>query len=189
MFRLVLLALLVSSPALAGRDDEDRAALAAVFPVSEGGGLYPPGFDYYCAERPALCEPAEAVPAISASDWLATIERVNYEVNRAIVYKLDESQPEGDRWTVEPTEGDCDDYAITKMHRLMDAGIPRAAMRMAFVFPLDDPMPHLLLIISTDAGNLALDNRRDEIVQIEQLILDGVSMQDATNPRIWRVVY
>lgn len=162
-------------------------AVAWEFPVSEAGGAYPPGFTRFCEERPTDCLPSEAAE-ISFAKWQGTIESVNAAVNRAITYKLDENQPSGDLWTIEPKTGDCDDYAITKMHRLLKAGVPRGAMRMAFAFQFED-IPHMMLLVDTDEGLLALDNRSDEIIEIEQYILSGLSVQDASDPKLWRKVY
>ncbi len=64
-----------------------------------------------------------------------------------------------------------------------DAGLPRGAFRLAFG---DTPTgPHTVLLVWTDKGEFALDNRKDEVIDFRRMIFYTVSMQDAANPRVW----
>lgn len=102
-------------------------------------------------------------------------ERVNREVNGSITYRSDQelfNRP--DFWTIVQTAGDCDDYSLTKRHRLLLLGWPLEALRLAVVFTdtyegqfrlrmrrggLDNWMgDHLNLIASTERGDFCLDN-------------------------------
>jgi predicted transglutaminase-like cysteine proteinase len=55
--------------------------------------------------------------------------------------------------------GDCDDYALTKLHRLVGLGWPRAALRLTSAV-LPDGQDHLVLAVRTDRGDYILDNLR-----------------------------
>ena len=56
--------------------------------------------------------------------------------------------------------GDCEDHAIHAYHRLRQAGWPRAALRLAVVSTKGgSERDHALLLLDTDVGLLAFDNR------------------------------
>lgn len=102
-------------------------------------------------------------------------ERVNREVNGAVVYRTDLEQfNRPDFWAIVQNAGDCDDYSLTKRHRLLLLGWPIEALRLAVVFTdthegrfrlgmrrsgfnayLGD---HLILVASTERGDFCLDN-------------------------------
>jgi predicted transglutaminase-like cysteine proteinase len=55
--------------------------------------------------------------------------------------------------------GDCDDYALTKLHWLTRLGWPRDALRLTLA-TLPDGEDHLVLAVRTDRGDYILDNLR-----------------------------
>jgi predicted transglutaminase-like cysteine proteinase len=148
-------------------------------------GLIPPGFYGFCKTHPDECRPVE--PDILTSDWMPTLERVNREINAVIAYK-----PEGlwddDVWTISPKDGDCDDYTVTKRQKLVEAGVPRGAMRAAYVLPADNK-DHVFLVVSTTAGDFVLDNQTDEVYSLDRAMLLRLSIQDAADPMKWWQVY
>lgn len=148
-------------------------------------GLIPPGFYVYCNNNPEECRPVE--PDILTSDWMPTLEKVNKSVNASITYKP-EGKWEEDIWTISPKEGDCDDYTITKRHELIKVGVPRGAMRVAYVQTAEG-IDHAFLIVSTVLGDYVLDNNADEVYPIERAMLLKISVQDQANPQRWWQVY
>ena len=55
--------------------------------------------------------------------------------------------------------GDCDDYALTKLHWLRRLGWPRDALRLTLA-TLPAGEDHLVLAVRTDRGDYILDNLR-----------------------------
>jgi predicted transglutaminase-like cysteine proteinase len=55
--------------------------------------------------------------------------------------------------------GDCDDFALTKLHWLTQLGWPRDALRLTLA-TLPDGDDHLVLAVRTDRGDYILDNLR-----------------------------
>lgn len=78
-----------------------------------------------------------ALTAVLAIGWAACaradqLYTVNREVNRSMSYQADE----GDHWdTTCPAKGDCEDFALCKARKLLEAGIEPS--RMAIVWELN----------------------------------------------------
>jgi predicted transglutaminase-like cysteine proteinase len=155
-------------------------------PTAFGAGYVPWGFYGFCRENPVECEPTEQ--AVVSAALIPEIDRINRETNTAIAYKAENNGPGFDKWTVSPTEGDCDDYTVTKRQRLIELGVPRGAMRIAFVQRLDET-PHIFLIVSTTSGDFVLDNFSDEIYELERAMVLNISVQDSANPQRWWQVF
>ncbi len=58
--------------------------------------------------------------------------------------------------------GDCDNYTLTKMQRLLDAGFPRSALRIGLVDA--EGQGHAVLVVTTDRGDLVLDNLSQDVL-------------------------
>ncbi len=102
------------------------------------------------------------------------LAQVNAFVNNLITYRSDTK----DIWREPGTEGDCEDYAIAKMAKLMKHGWPRGALRLAickfyrYGQPLSDPgrwVIHAVLHVDTDHGTWAMDNRHAFIKRYRML--------------------
>ena len=85
---------------------------------------------------------------------------MNADVNNALRPVTDEAH-HGilDRWDLaEDGAGDCEDYQLLKRKLLVDAGLPRRALRMSVV--LDEKGEgHAVLMVRTDRGDFILDNK------------------------------
>lgn len=108
-----------------------------------------------CIGALALAASFVSAPAFSATRAeMRVIDRVHREVGRQIQYEADLP---GEGMTIEPTRGDCEDYAATKMHRLLALGF--APERMVIMVVLTERNePHAVLVID---GEVVLDNRYD----------------------------
>lgn len=103
---------------------------------------------------------------------LAGLERltyVNVAVNRAIAYRGD-SQNWGslDHWataseTLARGAGDCEDYAVAKMHVLRNAGVPAADLFLVVGDDLGAGAAHAVLVVRLGHEFWVLDNLRDEV--------------------------
>jgi len=99
----------------------------------------------------------------------ATLERVNLWVNRQIAYVDDDrNYRQRDFWatadeTVARGRGDCEDYAILKMHMLRAAGIAEDRMKLVLLRDMAINADHAFLLVRSTAGWVVLDNMTDRI--------------------------
>lgn len=109
---------------------------------------------------------ADAGPGLNEQEMLA---RVNQWVNREIAYVSDDrNYRERDVWaTAEETiargSGDCEDFAILKMHMLRAAGVAAERMKLVLLRDLAANADHAVLLVQTDAGKVVLDNVTDRL--------------------------
>lgn len=110
------------------------------------------------------------------------LQRINAEINTAIAY-VSETAGE-DEWKLNPASGDCDDYAVTKRQRLLRAGWPSGALRIATA-RTPNGIGHAVLVISTTQGDLVLDNRTNVVKPWKAVDLKWIKIQSHENPRVW----
>ena len=97
-------------------------------------------------------------------DW-SELEGVNESVNRSAVYVADE--PGKDVWgpwrlVNGLRAGDCDDYAVYKLQRLVALRYPRGALRLAVCQVGLTQLYHCVLLVYLANGDaVILDNRGD----------------------------
>jgi len=93
------------------------------------------------------------------------IVSINRQVNEAIV-PLSDRQHWGveDRWDY-PADGvgDCEDIQLVKRKRLIDAGLPRRALRMTVVID-EAGEGHAVLMARTSQGDFILDNKHNSVL-------------------------
>jgi predicted transglutaminase-like cysteine proteinase len=86
------------------------------------------------------------------------LSEVNRSVNQSIRPAADGIAIGGaDDWDVEPSQGDCEDFALTKKSRLMKAGWPSSALLLAIVRTRSGE-DHAVLVVRTTEGDVVLDN-------------------------------
>lgn len=117
---------------------------------------------------------AGAIPIDNSTSREERLEAVNRWVNARITYVEDsELFGKADYWagpsrTLALGQGDCEDYAILKMHLLEAAGIAREDMTLTIARDLVRRADHAVLIVKTEAGLKMLDNATDEVLDGEQ---------------------
>ncbi len=116
----------------------------------------PPRWLDFLARRPDLACALPATVAMTAARFLR-LSQVQTGVNTRVKYRRDI----GDKWEVADTEGDCEDFALAKMVRLLGYGWPRGTLRMTLCYVVlpDRLQAHAVLQIETDHGTWVLDNR------------------------------
>lgn len=101
---------------------------------------------------------------------MSQLEAVNEEVNR-LPYKSDADRyrvPEF--WaSIDADGGDCEDYAIGKLNRLVVLGWPVAFLRLAMCFA-ETGEHHAVLIASLVQGDYMLDNRQPRVVPVADVV-------------------
>ncbi|SMD15654.1 transglutaminase-like cysteine peptidase [Rhizobium sp. RU36D] len=144
-----------------------------------GKKLPPLQFQLFCIEHPDQCK-ASSVSQVSYSPKIKNIiSSVNSSVNRQIKPKQDKS----DVWRISATEGDCDDYVMTKRQRLIRAGLPASALRVAVV-RTQSGEGHAVLLVKTSSGEYVLDNLRPNIVKRHQSGYRYISVS-SSDPMKW----
>jgi predicted transglutaminase-like cysteine proteinase len=146
----------------------------------QAGQAAPLQFQLYCLKNPSDCRKSKRSKVQFTASLQLTLQTVNSKVNRAIQPRRDVR----DVWSASTRRGDCDDYVMTKRRRLMQAGLPASALRVAIVRTRRGE-GHSILIVNTSAGELVLDNLRSGIVRSSETGYRFVSVSTA-DPLRWR---
>lgn len=112
----------------------------------------------------------------------AELAAVNRAVNSQIAPRSDTRGD--DVWTLSPRSGDCEDYAVTKRHVLIQRGWPSSALRLAIGYTRQGE-GHLVLAVRTSDGDVILDNETNSIRNWQDAGLNWQEIQSARNPRVW----
>lgn len=145
--------------------------------------LAPMAYVKLCVSNPSVCKIGGAKMVTFDDNTRQTLSKINRTVNSAMKPRHDR----GDIWTVGATEGDCEDYALTKRQKLIAAGLPPSALRMA-VARTPRGEGHAVLVITTDVGDMVLDNRNNRIKSWENTDLTWIKIQSADNPMQWKTI-
>jgi predicted transglutaminase-like cysteine proteinase len=118
------------------------------------------------------------------------VNAINRSVNAAIVATPAVYEPaSADIWAA-PTlvgddrYGDCKDYALKKREALIAAGLPASALSLAIVRTPQNEL-HAILLVSTDHGDLVLDNRSAWITAWNETGYRWEMRQAASDPLLW----
>jgi len=176
-------ALALSLTAKAGAEPS-KASFAAV----GGETSVPYGWADFCSRYVGECQDDDRAPQpihLTAA-VMRKLERINLAVNHEI-----EAVSDMDHWGVVdqwdyPTDGrgDCEDYALLKRRRLMEAGFPRQALLMTVVKESNGE-GHAILTVKTDEGEFALDNLDDAVKPWNKTPYRFVKRQSETNQNTW----
>ena len=158
-----------------------------VMPITEASPTLSP-FQHvrFCLRYPTDCksDPAQTTTVDLTAETLESMQRVNRDVNLSIM-PVAKSDPVADGgWTISPTSGDCNDYAVTKRHELLQKGLPAKALRLAVV-KTQSGIGHLVLVVSTSKGNLVLDNLTETIVPWQFTKYQWMKIQSSADARYW----
>jgi predicted transglutaminase-like cysteine proteinase len=180
--------LLLSGAAARNRPPHDSAAPATL--VETSPSLAPFQHVRFCLRYPADCSSNRMEDEridLTAANW-DLLERVNRDVNVAIVPEQKNSGKYlRDAWMIAPFTGDCNDYAVTKRHQLLQSGLPAKALRLAVVRTTSGS-GHLVLFVATTKGDLVLDSLTEAIVPWQSTDYQWIKIQSASDARIWHEV-
>ena len=172
------------------RDRLSLQAAAAPAIVEASPALAPFQHVRFCLRYPAECrsDPTEKDQVELSDQTSELLNRVNRSVNTAITPTLKAygSNIE-DRWTIAPTLGDCNDYAVTKRHELVADGLPARALRLSVVKTASG-IGHLVLVVTTNKGDLVLDNLTDAIRPWQRTSYQWLKIQSAEDARFWYAI-
>lgn len=151
--------------------------------ASYGFTLAPLPFVKFCMQQASECQPAAGSPEPTA-EMLARMIAINREVNRSISPMRKPTPPLLTSWTIAPDAGDCNDYAVTKRHRMIAAGWPSSHVLLAAV-ATSEGQGHLVVVVRTAEGDLVLDNLTDAIRRWDKTSFDWIALQSQEDPRFW----
>jgi predicted transglutaminase-like cysteine proteinase len=144
----------------------------------------------FCLRYPADCTPSSAQTARIELDLptMELLKQVNRDVNLSITPKVKSYGNDLEAgWTIAPDMGDCNDYAVTKRHDLLESGLPSAALRLS-VIRTASGVGHLVLVVATTKGDIVMDNLTEAIRPWQITEYHWVKIQSATDPRFWNEV-
>ena len=125
------------------------------------------GWIGFCERQPAEClvDTGEPESVALTEEVMELLSAANRYVNASIRPMRDQ-----DHWGVvdvwglpDDGYGDCEDFQLLKRKLLVEAGLPRRALRMTVVIDATGE-GHAVLTVRTTRGDLVLDNQTDEIL-------------------------
>ncbi|MDB5526013.1 MAG: putative transglutaminase-like cysteine peptidase protein [Rhizobium sp.] len=187
----IILATIVSSlvttgPAaafgLGGTTRTQGKSMDALFIKEKRRSVAPFAHVMFCTRTPGECAASTGPEMVELT--LAK-KRELMAVNRRINNQINPSNDSGnDTWALAPRSGDCEDYAITKRHALIQQGWPASALRLAIAHTSWGE-GHLVLVVRTSKGDMVLDNLTNAVRNWRKSGLSWHMIQSSANPLIW----
>jgi predicted transglutaminase-like cysteine proteinase len=141
----------------------------------------------FCLHYPAECKSeARGLDRVDMNAGISDLlKRVNHNINAAINPKVKNYGSDlRDGWTIAPESGDCNDYAVTKRHDLIESGLPAKALRLSVVETASGT-GHLVLVVATTTGDIVMDNLTDAIRPRNSTSYRWLKIQSSTDARFW----
>jgi predicted transglutaminase-like cysteine proteinase len=181
-------ALFLGSADARSRSPQDSNLLT---PIMDGSPTLAP-FQHvrFCLRYPSDCKsvPTESEQIELSAETAELLKRVNHSVNMSIMPTLKSYGSNlGDGWTIAPDTGDCNDYAVTKRHELIESGLPSKALRLSVVKTASG-IGHLVLVVITTKGDIVMDNLTEAIHPWQSTAYHWLKIQSATDPKFWNEV-
>ena len=152
--------------------------------------LAPMAYTQFCLRYEDECRPRMTFrggPVRLTPERWDDLKEVNKTVNQDIVPERNELGLAGETWLISPARGDCNDYAVTKRHELLDRGWPARALLLSEVVTRSGEH-HLVLVVRTKSGDLVLDNMTPQIRLWSRAPYRWVRIQQPTNTRLWAMI-
>lgn len=145
----------------------------------------------FCVQYPADCVPSHnhfrPGPIKLTEQRRNELREINSDVNHAIRFERNEDGIAGERWLLSPKTGDCNDYAVTKRHELLERGWPARVLLLAEVVTTWGEH-HLVLVVRTRQGDLVADSLSPEIKPWSKAGYQWVRIQTPAMPTFWATV-
>lgn len=173
---------------LAGAAHAVDATGMAFLPV-EGASAAPAGAAAMCQTYDWACAGATNAAPVGA-DVLKLASAINRAANTKIRPVSDMDQySTAERWAL-PTKrgGDCEDYALFKKMKLVEAGVSPDRLLVAAVLDRNRNI-HAVLVLRTDMGDFILDNLTNRVLPWNKTGYAYLRMQDPRQPSRWVGTY
>jgi predicted transglutaminase-like cysteine proteinase len=178
-------ALSVGSADARSRSPQDSSLLMSIEVASPT--LAPFQHVRFCLRYPSDCksDPTENNRIDLNEQNLELLKRVNHSVNMYINPRPKSYGPNlGEGWTIAPEMGDCNDYAVTKRHQLLESGLPSKALRLSVV-KTTSGIGHLVLVVVTTKGDIVMDDLTEVIRPWQSTDYHWLKIQSATDSKLW----
>jgi len=192
-FPSILFAIFAATLSAGNADARNRSAQDSnlLTPIMDASPTLAP-FQHvrFCLRYPSDCKsnPAEIDHIDLNAETSELLERVNHSVNLSIIPTIkDYGTNLGDGWTIAPDTGDCNDYAVTKRHELLESGLPSKALRLSVVKTASG-IGHLVLVVVTSKGNIVLDNLTEMIRPWQSTDYHWLKIQSASDSKFWHEI-
>ncbi len=144
----------------------------------------------FCLRYPDDCKPSTHQGRQIELDekTFDLLKRINRNVNISIAPRAKAYGSNlDDAWMIDPVSGDCNDYAVTKRHQLLDNGLPSSTLRLSVVRTASG-VGHLILIVTTTRGDVVMDNLTDAIRPWQVISYQWLKIQSDSDPRFWNEI-
>jgi predicted transglutaminase-like cysteine proteinase len=188
--KLLFLAIFVGVFSFASASARGRPPLESGMPVQiveASPSLAPFQHVRFCIRYPADCksDPSEAQRIDLSAETAELLKSVNRSVNTSIAPTLKSyGRDLQDGWTIAPSTGDCNDYAVTKRHMLRESGLPSRALRLSVV-KTPSGIGHLILVVATTRGDIVMDNLTELIRPWQMTGYLWLKIQSASDAKYW----
>lgn len=157
--------------------------------ISFGNFTLPPmAYTQFCLRYKSQCKTERMVfrggPVHLTEQRWEDLKGVNTLVNSAITAEPNTEGLAGEKWLINPSNGDCNDYAVSKRSQLLARGWPARVLLLSEVVTSWGEH-HLILVVRTSAGDLLLDNLTPQIRPWTRAPYRWVRMQTPKNPNFW----
>jgi predicted transglutaminase-like cysteine proteinase len=153
--------------------------------------LAPMAYTQFCLQYEDECRTNKIVfrggpVELTAERW-DDLKEVNKAVNEDIVPEANTLGLAAETWLISPDRGDCNDYAVTKRHELLDRGWPARVLLLSEVV-VSSGEHHLVLVVRTKSGDLVLDNLNPQIKPWSRVPYRWVRIQKPNDSRLWATI-
>jgi predicted transglutaminase-like cysteine proteinase len=153
--------------------------------------LAPLAFMKFCMRYPDECRKSRTAfrpgPVKLNAERFAKLMNINRAVNVAIRFQANLRGVVGEEWVINPTSGDCNDYAVSKRAQLRALGWPARSLLLSEVVTSWGEH-HLVLVVRTNKGDLVLDSLTGAIRPWFQARYQWVRAQLPGDPMSWRTL-
>src|SRR5258708_13932709 len=141
----------------------------------------------FCLRYPSDCKsnPTENERIDFNAETSELLKRVNHSVNMSIIPTVKSYGTDlHDGWTIAPDMGDCNDYAVTKRHELLESGLPAKALRLSGVKTASG-IGHLVLFVVTTKADIIMATLTEAISPWQSPDYHWSKIQSARYARFW----
>ncbi len=164
-------------------DDRNTGMNSQMQPLESA--LTPLSYIKFCMNWAEQCQAGSSQDLIPFDQSTMTkLEQINVQVNRSIRPQQRAAETSIDVWQINPTNGDCNDYAVSKRHALIQQGFPRGALLLASAMTSWGEA-HLVLVVRTSQGDYVLDNLRSRVQLWDKTGYRWLNRESASNPMHW----
>jgi predicted transglutaminase-like cysteine proteinase len=188
---ILRMATLVAAVLSTGLTVADAGVRAMVEHISfDTPTLAPMAYTQFCLRYAEECRTRKLFrggPVLLSAARRVELSSVNDAVNASIVPEANLQGLAGEVWLIGPDRGDCNDYAVTKRHALMQRGWPARALLLSEVVT-GSGEHHLVLVVRTSEGDLVLDSLTDRIKPWFKARYRWVRMQTPGVAKLWTTI-